>query len=404
VQMMATREPLEVSSSSSNHGERWTREEIKKVVNPAERCNVSDVSAVSQIYNSRKPKWWKFLAGRATKAQKRAICNVLDDHNLRLPEIPYGSLLDWNDVFPSTSLPNVVGNCNYTGNHGEQETISDHSKRKKQGRNIWLELGFGRGENLLALAHRCRNDSQFHLVGGEIHTPGIGIVCQRIQHAWNDTLNNQDHTGKDSKSKTLHMTECNYWKDYLLYSSYIDPFHSDFTDVTTSSDAVSTMVETIPNTPSEAKHPLYCNLRIHAGDGFKLLSKLPSNSVATILVTFPDPFPKEEEKQWRLIQTQTILEFHRVLQKEKSETIFKDEGSPIGSPLPFAGLFFLATDHVGYFDWTHTIVDQVNSSKLHFRLLDPCPNRMTWLPAVSTYEQKGWQEGRRTNLACWEVY
>jgi hypothetical protein len=53
-------------------------------------------------YNPKKPKWWIHLAGRATKSQKRAIRTILDDGGLRLPYVPFGSTLDWNDVFPVT--------------------------------------------------------------------------------------------------------------------------------------------------------------------------------------------------------------------------------------------------------------------------------------------------------------
>jgi hypothetical protein len=155
---MKTREPLEDSHSGSNHDDSCPRKEIKKTIqNPTERCTLSDVTAASPTYNSRKPKWWKYLAGRATKAQKRAIQDILDDRHLRLMDIPYGSMLDWDDVFP----------LNKTNNHGVHEYICDPSKQKTHRRKVWLELGFGRGENLLALAHRYRNDRQFHLVGAE---------------------------------------------------------------------------------------------------------------------------------------------------------------------------------------------------------------------------------------------
>ena len=32
----------------------------------------------------------------------------------------------------------------------------------------------------------------------------------------------------------------------------------------------------------------------------------------------------------------------------------------------------------------------------------PTPNRSSWLPVVSYYEQKGIDEGRKTMLQCWE--
>jgi hypothetical protein len=105
--------------------------------------------ASSEPYNPRKPKWWKALAGRATKSQKRAIRSVLDDRGLRLPEVPFGSTLDWNNVFPPASV--VVDATHETDDEACKE------QNHEQQRDIWLELGFGRGENLLALAHLYRD-------------------------------------------------------------------------------------------------------------------------------------------------------------------------------------------------------------------------------------------------------
>jgi tRNA G46 methylase TrmB len=102
-----------------------------------------------------------------------------------------------------------------------------------------------------------------------------------------------------------------------------------------------------------------------------------------VLVTFPDPFPKEPQKEWRVVQTHTVLEIHRVLRE--------------------SGLFFLATDHDGYNDWSHTVMDEINAEKQFFQKLEPCPDRAEWLPAISTYEQKGWDEGRQTRLNCWQA-
>merc|ERR1712070_765980 len=48
--------------------------------------------------------------------------------------------------------------------------------------------------------------------------------------------------------------------------------------------------------------------RIHTGDGYKLLPKLPDGSLSAILITFPDPFPKESDVNYRLVQHQTLLE------------------------------------------------------------------------------------------------
>ena len=49
---------------------------------------------------------------------------------------------------------------------------------------------------------------------------------------------------------------------------------------------------------------------------------------------------------------------------------------------------------------TPTINDKTDTSLL-FRLIEPCPDRSEWLPAVSRYERKGLEEGRSTKLSCW---
>lgn len=43
----------------------------------------------------------------------------------------------------------------------------------------------------------------------------------------------------------------------------------------------------------------------------------------------------------------------------------------------------------------------ISSSYCCWQEVKPIPNRREWLPAVSRYEQKGWDEGRQTMLSCW---
>ncbi|KAL3912806.1 MAG: hypothetical protein SGILL_006741 [Bacillariaceae sp.] len=379
-------------------------------------------------YISRKPKWWRHLAGRATKAQKRAVRSVLDDHGLRLMSevVPYGSQLDWDVVFPSSASSEHDDDNNNNSNNNnaqQQQATNKNSSSSNRKRRIWLELGFGRGENLLALAHRYRRDLGFCVVGAEIHNPGIGMVCQRIQQAWESSSSSSEKNDNDNEGKNVveNKTEMNaelpvarYWTDYTTYSTSLDPYANDPPDTPECAATLEHPHIDNNNNNQQAEEEesitksSYSNLRIHPGDGFKLLPKIPSGSLDAILVTFPDPFPKEAQTQWRLIQVQTVLEFHRILRKA--------EGNRPG------GVFFLATDHKGYFEWTHSVMDQVNNimverdddnddddddddakSTTKFRLVEPCPSRMQWLPAISTYEQKGWDEGRSTNLACWEA-
>ena len=391
------------------------------------------------VYNPRKPRWWNRLGnnGRdATKSQKRAMRKVLDGEGnttsanpsktptptttnnssinaqkagLRLPPIPYGSKLDWNEIFPTSSADN---------------------------RDIWLELGFGRGENLQALLEsklsgekkedrRCRtnnndvgetantnncnnnnnsndNDNdedrtrtkKFYLVGAEVSGVGIGCLCKRIE---------------ELQLQQDKIDHCDDDQGYVLYRHEMDPYSLDPKGDATKENGETTCCG---DTERERGDCIERNslarvyddrLRIHTGDGYKLLPKLPDGSLSAILVTFPDPFPKDTDLDYRLVQHQTLIECHRILRKECSTTTTNNNDSKNDGN----GRLFLATDHDGYHEWCHRIMNEVNnrdspaSSSPLFKLEKTCPNRMEWLPAVSRYEQKGWDEGRSTKLSCW---
>ena len=151
------------------------------------------------------------------------------------------------------------------------------------------------------------------------------------------------------------------------------------------------------------------------------MPKIPADTLAAILIPFPDPFEKEKDITYRLVQRRTLLECHRVLRKKHNNEC---------DDIYDGGLLFLATDHDGYHDWCHRMIDDVNksnvsnnntaiedsddgggetptinnktdTSSLLFRLIEPCPDRSEWLPAVSRYERKGLEEGRSTKLSCW---
>jgi tRNA G46 methylase TrmB len=288
-------------------------------------------------YNPNKPKWWKNRSRAPTKGQKKAMNEVLKDH--RLPRIPYGTVLDWNDIYP------------------------DHNQ-------IWLEIGFGRGENLLALAHQKPVDVL--LVGAEIAGTGIGVMCGRMLEGL--------------KTNT-------FWSDYELYDAKNDPFAKQSAklqsaastdEFPTSTDGSSRLLS--PSSSDDPTKTPYENVRIFPGDGAKLLPYIPSGTLDSLLITFPDPFPKDKEEEWRLIQLNTLQEMHRVLK-------------------PSTGCLYLATDHDGFYQWCHSLFEEFNTStrKEYFAVVDPTPSRLEWVPAVSRYEKKGWEEGRSTKLSCWRA-
>lgn len=122
------------------------------------------------------------------------------------------------------------------------------------------------------------------------------------------------------------------------------------------------------------------NIRILPGDGIKLLYHLPNKYLDAVLITFPDPWPKEFHARWRVVQTETIKEMKRVLNAY--------------------GRVFVATDAVGFNDWSRIIFTNENDD---WSEVIPCPPREKWLPIVSYYEEKGLNEGRHTMLQCWQV-
>ena len=425
---------LPVLTTAENHDRKSARDNNRKTKSV-------------HIYNPRKPRWWNRLGnnGRdATKSQKRAMRKVLDGEGrtnvnpskiatpiattttttatpnnsnnnirtqtagLRLPPVPYGSKLDWDELFPTSSDGN---------------------------RDIWLELGFGRGENLQALlesklstetkeehidrAHindvdettntntnrnsnnnnNNTNDTnedrtrtkKFYLVGAEVSGVGIGCLCKRIERLQQfKQKRKQDHCDDD--------------QGYVLYRHEMDPYSLDPKHGETAwcDDTERERGDWIERN-SLAR--IYDDrLRIHTGDGYKLLPKIPDGSLSAILVTFPDPFPKDTDLDYRLVQHQTLIECHRILRKEYSNTTNANNND---SKNDGNGRLFLATDHDGYHEWCHRIMNEVNnrdspaSLSPLFKLEETCPNRMEWLPAVSRYEQKGWDEGRSTKLSCW---
>ena len=391
------------------------------------------------VYNPKKPKWWNRLGnnGRdATKSQKKAMRRVLDGHDgngssssnnnkdtegqhqqeaprpqlkeggMRLPAVPYGSTLDWDSVFPAPP-----------------ESASGT-------REIWLELGFGRGENLQALLEsrfrreaaaaaakedaRPQTPTRFCLVGAEVSGVGIGCLCKRI-----DRLRQQQQQ-QQSLPEPNRSGNAGESDDYVLYRPELDPYSEPSQNetgtnhhATRENDNPPTEEEPITtecrggSSPTERLGRYYGDrLRIHTGDGYKLLPKIPDGSLSAILITFPDPFPKESDVDYRLVQQQTLVECHRLLRN-------RDSGG--GSH----GRLFLATDHDGYHEWCHKTMAEANNNNNNngdggaddpqrqrgplFRPVEPCPYRMGWLPAISRYEQKGWDEGRSTKLSCWEA-
>jgi tRNA (guanine-N7-)-methyltransferase len=200
---------------------------------------------------------------------------------------------------------------------------------------VWLEIGFGNGDNLLANA---KNIPDILFIGAEIHQPGVGTVLRQMER----------EIGLD---KEVDLSTQQHQND----------------------------------TP-----PPCNNMRVLPGDGIKLLSLLPNNYLDTLLITFPDPWPKKSHTQWRVVQRETVKQMRRVL---------KD-----------GGRVFVVTDADFFSDWTRHIftlessVGDTNDGKdtTHWKEVVH-PKREEWLPVVSYYEQKGINEGRYSMTQCWQV-
>ncbi len=55
------------------------------------------------------------------------------------------------------------------------------------------------------------------------------------------------------------------------------------------------------------------NVRLHHGDARDVLAALPDASLDRMFILFPDPWPKTRHHKRRIVQTETVAEFARVL-------------------------------------------------------------------------------------------
>jgi tRNA G46 methylase TrmB len=332
-------------------------------------------------YEARKPKWWSKLSGRrGTRAQRQTIermtqCGycfskqVLSDFSRVNNSAKHSSTAEhlnkeddsnsaadqWRRVWWNRSLAvfdekdaaaqitpiiDTVTNSR-NAQHAQKIELMYSNKSPlvpRKFEQIWLEIGFGNGDNILANAMRDQNTL---FIGSEIHQPGIGTVLQKMESALNAKIKAE---GSDTEEKKV--------------------------------DTTSISTENIVN----ARNITCQNIRVLPGDGVKLVSHLPCKYLDAILITFPDPWPKEGHHHWRVVQPNVLKEMHRVLK--------------------FDGKVFVATDAECFNDWTRKIFTQ-ESSNGDWQEVNPCPDRSTWLPIVSYYEQKGIDEGRHTMLQCW---
>jgi tRNA (guanine-N7-)-methyltransferase len=124
---------------------------------------------------------------------------------------------------------------------------------------VWLEVGFGAGEHLLALARAYPNTG---LIGAEPYEAGVAKLLSKIQ----GELSSPVHGGG--------VRRC---------SEGAEPDGGGI------------------------------NIRIHEGDARDILAALPAASLGKVFILFPDPWPKTRHHKRRFVQMEMLQELARVL-------------------------------------------------------------------------------------------
>ena len=289
--------------------------------------------ATDTPYQSRKPLWWKKLGqGKPTKGQKKAIQAMQSTH--QLSRLAYGEYYDWKNVFGDKTRAACLP---------------------------WVEIGCGTGENLLALAEK---NPEKYLIGAEMHSSGIGNCFQRIYQS---------------------TQRSRYWKDYTPYSLEREQECRNLQGFSDEKEElhVSYNDESLYSSDPTAPEGPYPHVRIFTGNGVKVLQASPSGSLDTVLITFPDPFPKNPSH--RLLQFEVLNEIARALR-------------------PQGGRLGVASDHDGHAAWAKEQVEnhQQHTGSSWKKIPTTTELRALYLPVVSKYEAKGWREGRTTKVLIYE--
>ena len=360
----ATKVPNNSQVLNTIDGDNLSHEEEYDGESKIEDISNEKPDIASNIYISRKPRWWKRLAGRRGTAAQRKAIGRMTQQGYVLPKLcKYQHELNLEKVFqespsrrakaicPEEVLSPMIEDDSGSGDlHSNPANVAKH-------KDVCLEIGFGLGDNILTNAIKFPNR---YFIGAEIHQPGVGIALMRMEKA--------------IKTKT-------YWLDQTWFDE------SDKVKVEERQESRTSTDRAKPDDDVDDDYQPYDNLRIFAGDGIKLLGFLPDKSLDEIYLTFPDPWPQEQHQQWRVIQEETVQMIGRILKP--------------------SGRFYLATDAINFDKWTQRIFQTVQDKEIEskgsteWEAIDPCPDRRSWLPAISKYEEKGVEEGRYTVCRCW---
>jgi tRNA (guanine-N7-)-methyltransferase len=113
------------------------------------------------------------------------------------------------------------------------------------------------------------------------------------------------------------------------------------------------------------------NIHIHDDDVRYLLEKLPPANLSRIYVLYPDPWPKKRHHERRIVNADTLKQFHALLKQD--------------------GVFLFASDIDDYVEWTLREFRDHGGFELAGNSNEPFEN---WLQ--TRYEAKAKREGRET--------
>ena len=310
---------------------------------------VQNDGSCNDQYKSRKPHWWTQLAGRrGTKTQRHAIQRMTE----RGYCIPKQILTDFSRI--NNRSNNVHGAINV-----ETDLLTDERKR------VWWN-------NTLAVS-----DSDHVPIS---NAKDISIVInqnnEKYAHKFLEMLAFKSSLpARVYKQKWL---EIGFGRGANLFSNARNNQCNLYIGSEIHQPGIGALAQEIER-GLEIDNAVE-NIRILPGDGIKLLSHLPDNYLDCILITFPDPWPKELHSQWRVIQIDTVRQMKRVLNSD--------------------GRVLVATDAECFDSWSREIFSK---EPTEWKEIVPCPPRQEWLPIISYYEQKGMNEGRHTMLQAWLV-
>ena len=113
------------------------------------------------------------------------------------------------------------------------------------------------------------------------------------------------------------------------------------------------------------------NISVHDDDVRYLMEKLPPASLSKIFVLYPDPWPKKRHHERRIVNADTLKQFHALLKPD--------------------GVFLFASDIEDYNNWTLREVATHGGFELISNEAEPFQN---WFQ--TRYEGKAKREGRET--------